>query len=127
MGMDRQLSSLKQIFTQCSSIFSCVVELNIDGNGDPQVNQFMSSLGYLRLFNAVQILYVNDGIDWASELQVHIARVLGGLDGEEAAEVLPMLHTLIFCRFYLIREVVIPLLKPFVEARQQSGHPVAVR
>jgi len=63
----------------------------------------------------------------SSELQVHIARVLGELDREGVAEVLPMLHTLIFRRFYIIDKEVIPLLKPFIDARQQSGHPVAVK
>lgn len=60
------------------------------------------------------------------ELVVHIARMFGELDREGAAEVLPMLHTLILFRFYVIHEQVIPLLKPFLDACQQSGHPVTV-
>ena len=124
-GLDRQLSSLEQIYAQCSSIFSHVVELRLQGNGDPQVNQSKSWLRCLRPFNAVKTLYVSDCM--SSELQVHIARVLGELDREGVAEVLPMLHTLIFRRFYIIDKEVIPLLKPFIDARQQSGHPVAVK
>jgi len=121
-GLDRQLSSLEQIFIQCSTIFSHAVELHLHYGG-PQINQSMSWLGCLRPFNAVQILYVSDG---NSEFEVDIARVLGELDGEGAAKVLPMLHTLTFSRFYFIRRKVIRLLKPFVDARQQSVHPVAV-
>jgi len=74
----------------------------------------MSCLRCLRPFNAVQFLHVNDGNE---ELSIHIARVLGELDGEGAAEVLPMLHTLTFSRFYFIRRKVTRLLKPFVNAR----------
>ena len=84
----------------------------------------MSWLGCLRLFNSVQVLHVSDRNE---ELVVRISRVLGELDAEEAAEMLPMLHTLIFIRFHSNRGVVIPLLKPFLDARQQSGHPVTVR
>ena len=68
----------------------------------------------------MQILSVELG------LEVHIARVLGELDKERAAEVLPMLHRLVFVPFELIDTVVIPLLKPFLDARQQSGRPVTV-
>jgi len=84
----------------------------------------MSWLGFLRLFNSVQVLDVSDN---NSELGVHIARVLGELDREGAAEVLPMLHTLIFIRFHDIHRVVIPLLRPFLDARQELGHPVMVQ
>jgi hypothetical protein len=83
----------------------------------------MSWLGCLRRFNDVQILHVSDSNE---KLMVHIARMLGELGGEGAAEVLPMLHTLVFNRFHIIHEVLIPLLKPFLDARQQSGHPVKV-
>lgn len=122
-GLDRQLSSLEQIFTQCSSIFSHVVGLRLEGNGDPQGNQSKSWLRCLRPFNAVKTLCVGDDYE---ELQLHIARVLGELGGEGAAEVFPMLHTLIFNQCYSIRTELIPLLKPFIDARQQSGHPVVV-
>ena len=122
-GIDRQLSSLEQIYTQCSSIFSRAVKLHISWGGGAQVYQSMSWLGCLRPFNSVQILHVSDGKE---ELLIHIARVLGELDGEGAVEVLPILHTLTFSRFHFIRREVVPLLKPFVDARRQSGHPVAV-
>jgi len=123
-GRDRQLSSLDQIFAQYSSIFSHAVELDLNWSGGPQVNQSMSLLGCLRLFNSVQVLHVSDRNE---ELAVCISRVLGEVDGEGAGEVLPMLHTLTFIRFHSNHGVVIPLLKPFLDARQQSGHPVTVR
>ena len=71
----------------------------------------------------MQKLHVSDGTE---ELSIHIPRVLGELDREGGAEVLPMLHTLTFSRFHFICREVTRLLKPFVDARQQSGHPVAV-
>ena len=71
-----------QINTQCLSIFSHAVNLRLWGNGDAQVNQYKSWLGCLRPFNAVQILYVNDGFGSGSGLDLHIARVLGELDKE---------------------------------------------
>lgn len=122
-GIDKQLSSLEQVLTQCPSIFSHTVRLRLNWRGDSEINQPMSWLGCLRRFKGVQILHVTDGNE---ELTVHIARMLGELGGEGASEVLPTLHTLILRRFHTIHEVLISLLKPFLDARQRSGHPVKV-
>jgi len=77
-------------------------------------------LGFLRPFNALQILYLHD-----EELGMEIARVLGELSGKSVVEVLPMLHTLILVQFGQV-ESFVTLLKPFTDAREQSGHPVTM-
>jgi hypothetical protein len=77
----------------------------------------------LRLFNEVQTLCV-----WDEELGIYIALLLRDLTGERerVAEVLPMLHTLMFRSFYQALPFVTPYLKPFIDARQLSGRPVAI-
>jgi hypothetical protein len=128
-GSDRQLSLLKHIFTQCLPLLPRVCHLSLSGNDwhDPELDQQDSStlLGFLRLFNAVQILYVG-GLPPQYYLVIHIARVLGELTRERAVEVLPMLHTLEVDSGH-VEHLVTPVLKPFIDTRQLSGHPVAVR
>jgi hypothetical protein len=135
IGLYRQLSLLNHIFTQpeCLPLLSHVYQLDLSNfqfDDDSQLDQQdpMPRLEFLRSFNTVQILNV-DGTSMQSEyfLVVHIARVLGGLTSERAAEVLPMMHTLLLKGFDRVGHLVTPLLKPFIDERQLSGQPVVVR
>jgi hypothetical protein len=78
----------------------------------------MQFLEFLHLFNAVQTLHVTGHC-----VKTHIARMLGELSREKAAEVLPMLHTL--GDFHDAEQLV--ALKPFIDACQLSGRPVVTR
>ena len=83
-------------------------------------------LGFLRLFNAVQILNIRGSTLWCF-LVTHIARVLGELTREGAAGVLSMVHTLLLNGFDRVGHLVTPLLKPFIDIHKLLGQPVAVR
>lgn len=122
-GLAAQLSLLEQVCTRCFFL-SHVNELGLYGGDSPKPDQQNSELwlGFLRPFNAVQILYFFD-----DEIEIQIARVLGDLTGVRTAEVLPMLHTLVLRGFDQVEPLVTPLLKPFIDARQLWGHPVTVR
>jgi hypothetical protein len=123
-GSDTQLEWLQQTSTQLLPLLSNVDELDLSNTDDmrPHEQEDTLWLGILRLFNAVEILSIYDEV-----LEVDIAGVLGGLTGERAVEMLPMLHTLVLSGFDDIESTVTPLLKSFIEARQLSHHPVVVR
>jgi len=81
-------------------------------------------LGFFQPFNAVQSLYFYD-----QDSMSQIAHVLGDLTEERAAEVLPMLRTIVWygsCNWDEVEPCVIPLLQPFIDARELSSHPVEV-
>ena len=119
VGLYRQLSLLKHIFVQCLPLLSHVSQLNLNHiqHYDLQIDgqDAVSWLGFLRLFNAVQILDVS-GSPLRYYLVIHFAHVLEGLTSERAAEVLPMLHTLLLNGFEQVGHLVTPLLKPFIDA-----------
>jgi len=124
----RKLVMLEQIFSQCfphtSHVLRLRLKLNKEYNSEesepgPQVSALW--LRFLQIFNAVQILDVID-----EELVHDIAYVLGELTGERAAEVLPLLRTVVFHGPGYIRPSVNHLLGPFIDARKLSDHPVAV-
>jgi hypothetical protein len=118
-GPANQHSLLKQIYSQPLPLLSHVkllalallpnVRLEVD------LQDSMVWLGFLRQFNEVQTLCV-----YGHVLEVYVAHVLGGLTGERAAEVLPMLHTL------ELGSLLTQTLKPFIDARQLSGRTVVV-
>ena len=121
-GLDRQLSLLEQVFSQCFPLLSHVGTLELfDHNMQPYRGSTLW-LAFLRPFNAVRsLLFYDEG----SLFQ--IAHVLGDLTEERAAEVLPMLRTIVWCGSCDWDEVeawVVPLLQPFIDAREISGHPV---
>jgi hypothetical protein len=130
-GLHRQLSFLNHFFTQtvCLPLLSHVCQLRLFGDdqeldqGDP-----MQNLRFLRSFHDVQVLDIS-GSPRQDYLEIYIARVLGELTRESAAEVLPMMHTLMLSSYgcHQVRNLVTTLLKPFIDARQLSGQPVEVR
>jgi len=122
-GFDRQLSLLEQIYTQCSPLLCHVSHFHLSREKGPLPIQQDSALwlGLLRPFNAVQTLFIS-----GDELELDITRVLGELAAERAVEVLPMLHTVELMRFDPVRPLVTSSLKPFIDARQLSAHPVTL-
>lgn len=122
-GFDRQLSLLEQIYTQFSLLLCHVSHLYLRRETNPLPIQPDSALwlGILRPFNAVQILFIS-----GDELELEIPRVLGELAAERAVEVLPMLHTVVLMCPHPVRPLVTSLLKPFIDARRHSDHPVTV-
>ena len=120
-GLDRQLLLLEQIYTQCLPHTSHVNHLKLKkeyGSGREQQDSALW-LGFLHPFNAVQILDFTD-----HQLDVDIAFVLRELTAEGAAEVLPMLHTVML--YARVKPLAIHILRPFIDARKLSDHPVAV-
>jgi len=123
-----QHSVLKQIYTQTLPLLShakvlvLALRSNLNFRLEADQQDSMIWLGFLRLFNEVQTLWVCGDV-----LEVYIARVLGELTGERAAEVLPMLHTLKFLGFCPVGPSLTQLLKLFIDARQLLGRPVVVQ
>ena len=118
-GLDTQLSWARQICTPLLPLLSHVDELLLWSDYDTQLHRQDSALWLeiLSLFSDVLIVDVCGG-----GLAVDIARVLGGLTGERAVEMLPILQSLALGS----RDDVKPLLKPLIDARQLSDHPVVV-
>lgn len=123
-GLDRQISLLGQFCAQCLPLLSHVTKLDLYRVHHTQTDQQGSGtwLRLIRPFNALQILRV-----WELELEIQIARTLGELTGEGVTEVFPMLHTIMLGWFHRVEFLVVPLLKPFVDARQLLDRPVEVK
>jgi len=123
-GLDRQLSLLEQVFSQCFPLLSHVDTLQLLDHGIQPHQDSTLWLAFLRPFNAVRTLIFYD-----QDLTSQIARVLGDLTEERDAEVLPMLYTIMYDGSRNWDEVeswLIPLLQPFLDARELLGHPVEV-
>ena len=122
-GLDKQVSLLEQFWTQCLPLRS-VGKLELSKTYNMQKDQQIPIpwLGFVRPFNALQILCLQD-----EEFEMELARVLGELSGESVVEVLPMLHTLKLGRFDRVEPFkLVTSLKPFIDTRQLSGHPVTM-
>jgi hypothetical protein len=123
-GLDKQLSLLEQVFSQCFPLLSHVDALQLfDHDVQPEQDSTLW-LAFLRPFIAVQSLFFYD-----QNSMTQIARVLGELTEERAAEVLPMLRTMKWiggCEWDEVEPFVTPPLQPFIDARELSGLPVEV-
>jgi len=123
-GLDRQLSLLEQVFSQCFPLLSHVGALELfDHDMQPDQDSTLW-LVFLQPFNAVRTLIFLD-----QDSMSQIAHVLGDLTEERATEVLPTLRTIVWyglCDWDEVEPWVIPLLQPFIDARELSGHPVEV-
>jgi hypothetical protein len=124
---DWQLSSMVQVFSQQLPILSHVERLElrespwefIRWKDGPDLDSLMW-LELFRLFIAVKRLYI-------SEILVPpIAAAFHKHTGEMAQGVLPVLRKL-FLEGFQPSGPVYETIKPFVAARQLSGHPVAIR
>lgn len=123
-GPDRQMSLFAQFCAQCLPLLSHISKLYLTRFNPAQTDQQGSSpwLRFLRPFNSLQILDI-----WEVQLGVQIAGALGELTADRVAEVFPMLHTLMLRWFDGVESLVVPLLKPFVYARQLLDRPVEVQ
>jgi hypothetical protein len=76
-------------------------------------------LGVLNQFTALKNLYLTRGI------ARRVCGALQGLSGERATEVLPALRNLFVDELWSFKHIQ-EAIRPFVAARQLSGHPVAI-
>ncbi|KAI9512082.1 hypothetical protein F5148DRAFT_1166043 [Russula earlei] len=118
-----QLSSLAQVCS--SSLLSTLVRLDIvDPVPDPRSRwkdemKTAQWLDLLDLFTTVKDLRLSD------QVARHVCQALAELAEERVTEVLPALHNIFVSGVHPL-ECVPEFIERFVEARQLSGHPVAV-
>jgi hypothetical protein len=124
---DWQLSSITQIFSEQLPLLSHMEQLQLSEfpwkdsgwKDDPKMDS-SQWLELFRLFVAVQSLHVSEG------LASPVARALQDLTGQTAAEVLPVLRTLIVEGLEPSGPVH-EAMKSFATARQLSHQPVVVQ
>jgi len=119
--LDWQLSSLAQVCSSSFPLVSTVERLDIWEGGSPWTDD-MENTQWLELldpFTALKDLYLTD------EIARHVCGALQELSGERAVEVLPVLRNL-FVDGLVSIEHIEEAIRPFVAARQHSGHPVVV-
>jgi hypothetical protein len=124
---DNQLSWLKGMYPQLLPFLSQIGNLELFNHDlDAPVDQDSTLwLEFLGQFSAVKTMMI---IDQNSLSQV--ARVLGELTDERAAEVLPVLDSIVWFDQTIWDQVkawLFPLVQPFVDTRQLLGRPVVVR
>ena len=128
-GLDNQLSWLKKIYPQFVPLLSQTDYLELFDHDAQDDQDSTLWLEFLRPFSAVKTLCFHD-----QNLLRQIARVLGELTDERAADVLPMLDTIVWLdKTYWdplwdqVKSWLFPLVQPFLDARQLLGHPVVVK
>ena len=119
-GIDWQVSHLTRVLSQLSPVSSNTIVLTINSNLHPRTPKPEDSdiddlewLQLLSLFSSVQVLIVD------MHYSGHVSRILEGVAGMTAIEVLPALDTL-----SLIGQS-LPSVEKFIAARRDSGRPVA--
>jgi len=115
-----QLSSLAQVCSSFSSLISALEELKIMEYDLPSYE--MEDTQWLELlepFTSLKNLYLMD------DIARRVCGAIQELSGEMATEVLPALRNL-FVDGSRSFEQIQEAIKPFVTARQLSGHPVAI-
>ena len=116
-----QLSSLSQACISSLPPFPALERFDIVDGHSPrqQWHDDMENAQWLeplRPFTVVKNLYLSKG------LGLRVARALRELSGERATEVLPALQNVFLEPSGPVREAI----RPFITARQLSGHPVAI-
>jgi len=122
---DNQVSWLTRLHPQFLPLLSQINYLELFGHDVQDDQDSTLWLELLRPFGAVKTLYIHD----QNSLN-RIARVLGELTDDRAADVLPMLDTIGSYDQTVWNQVkswLITLVQPFVDARQLLGHPVVVK
>jgi hypothetical protein len=117
-GLDKRISLLKQICTQCSPILSNVDELALicySADSQPSQQEAALLLEVLRLFNAVDTLWIDGYI-----METVLSEALESVACEGAAEVLPVLDTINVRGKWQI-------MSTFIDARWEMGHPVRLK
>lgn len=122
-GLPAQLTLMERISAQWPPLFSPVEALRL--YVFPEEKRWWEVIApwleFLRLFAAVWTL----DLHWEGTVS-HVAHILGELEGERAAEVLPSLRTIEFISSELVASESMHLLEPFLFARDESEHPVEV-
>ncbi|KAI0288127.1 hypothetical protein BC826DRAFT_710132 [Russula brevipes] len=120
-GVDRQVDKMARVCRQLSPFFSLIERLDLVWDYPPLESQeedgIVSAqfLALLQPFTAVRSLRV------PRSLVPFIATALQGLIGPRATEVLPHLHDI------FLGSVIVPeAIRPFVDARRLSGHPIVI-
>jgi len=126
---DNQLLWLTRIYPQFLPHLSQIAYLELFDHDVQDDQDSTLWLAFLRPFSAVKTLCFRD----QNSLR-QIARVLGELTDERAADVLPMLDTIVWSdKTYWdplwdqVKSWLFPLVQPFLDARQLLGHPVVVK
>jgi hypothetical protein len=114
-------SLVEEIFTQFLPHTSHVHNLKFFRDYAASQEDSALWLGVFRLFTAVQVLDV-DG----DTLGLDVAHILSDVEVSRAAEVLPMLHTIVMDELEDIGPEVTSILGPFLDARKLSDRPVAI-
>jgi len=122
---DNQLLWLTRIYPQFLPLLSQINYLELFDHDVQDVQDSTLWLEFLRPLGAVKTLYIHD-----KNLLNQIARVLGELTDDRAADVLPMLDTIAPYSKTVwdqVKSWLVPLMQPFVDARQLLDHPVVVK
>ncbi|KAI9447014.1 hypothetical protein F5148DRAFT_743505 [Russula earlei] len=121
---DRQLASLAQVCSSSFPLLSTMVELDIVDESHPSHwKNHMETTRWLELldpFTAVEDLFLSD------KVAPHVCRALEELAEDRVTEVLPALEN-IFLSDLQGSGSVPKYIEGFVDAREHSGYPVAVR
>jgi len=122
-GLDNRILLLKQICTQCSPILSHVdvlalIYYSAGSQSSQQEQEAALLLEVLRLFNAVEILWIDGYV-----METVVSEALGSVACERAAEVLPVLDTIKVRGKWPELEI----MSTFIDARLEMGHPVEVK
>jgi len=123
--LDWQLSSLAHVCSSPFPLISTIENLKIresDLLPSSHWNDNMEDTRWLELlgpFTALKNLYLTD------EIARRVCGALGGLSGERPTELLPELRNL-FVDVFRSSKNIEKAIRPFVAARQLSGHPVAI-
>jgi len=123
--LDWQLSSLAQVCSSSFPLFSTLEELELRNHKSLSTSQWKDDienaqwLELLDPFTALKNLYLTPGAEQ------HVCGALKELSGERATEVLPALRNLFVDGFESVKRVQ-EAIRPFIAARQLSGHPVTI-
>ena len=120
--LEWQLPLMTALFGSSSSPFWLSSSEGLDiraTDEDLDENTDVQWLKMLQPFTAVKELRID------THAALHLARTLQELAGQRAAEVLPTLQD-VFIREYHLLGAAQEAMRPFIAARQLSGHPVTV-
>jgi len=125
--LDSQLPPLVQICSSSFPLISALEELQIgEHNGLPLSSWIddMENAQWLELlgpFTGLKNLYLTH------DITQRVCDALQELSGERATEVLPALRNIFVDGFWSFDHMVQEALRPYVTARQLSGHPVTIK
>ena len=115
---------LEQLCARCRTVLSHIEHLRLGGDVEYWYTGPLSApwLKFLQPFTAVQTLHLSGSV-----MMPNVSRTLGELTEERAAEMLPVLHTLVLSWEREEVSEAARLVEPFIVARKHSEHPVALK